>query len=289
MLALLEQHVREPRMRGQRLHRAAVRRDAAACVERAEANEQIARAGQRRGRRRVEPAQLFGGCAPCGEIERERHEVGDRDLRRRVRREAAVRALAPEPVANAGCRSAGAARALLGRGARDALRLEPAHAGGGIEEAAPLEPSVDDDAHAVDRQARLGDVGREHDLAAAAREQERAPRPARRERARRRAAARRRRRRARVRRAAAARRGGSRRRPAGTRAGRPSSSSSARWTARATAASIGSAPPGSDGQALAHVVHVDGEHAAEAFDDGRAAEQARNARAVDRRRHREHA
>ena len=131
------------------------------------ASEQVARAGQRRGRRRVEPAQLLGGRAPRGEIERERHQVRDRDLRRRVRGEAAVRALAPQPIADAGRRAARAARALLGRGARDALRLEPAHAGDGIEDAAPLEPRVDDDAHAVDRQARLGDVRREHDLAAA--------------------------------------------------------------------------------------------------------------------------
>ena len=37
------------------------------------------------------------------------------------------------------------------------------------------------------------------------------------------------------------------------------------------------------------VAHVDGEHAAAALDDGRAAEQLGDARAVDRGRHREHA
>jgi hypothetical protein len=47
------------------------------------------------------------------------------------------------------------------------LRLEAAHAGAGIEHAAPLEAGVDDRAHSFDREARLGDVGREHDLAPA--------------------------------------------------------------------------------------------------------------------------
>src|SRR6185503_20456864 len=80
--------------------------------------------------------------------------------------EAAVRALAPKAIAEAGRGAARAACALLGRGSRDALRLEPAHAGHGIEEAAALEARVDDDGDAVDRQARLRDVRREHDLAA---------------------------------------------------------------------------------------------------------------------------
>ena len=108
-----------------------------------------------------------GGRAPGREIERERHQVGDGDLGRGVRRQAAVGALAPQPITDPGRRAPRAARALLGRGARDALRLEPAHAADGIEDAAPLEAGVDDDAHAVDRDARLGDVRREHDLAAA--------------------------------------------------------------------------------------------------------------------------
>src|SRR5690606_38264061 len=90
----------------------------------------------------------------------------NRDLRRRVRGEAAVGALAPQSIADAWRRAARAARALLGRRARDALCLEPAHSRDGIEYAAPLEPGVDDDAHAVDRQARFGDVRGEHDFAA---------------------------------------------------------------------------------------------------------------------------
>jgi hypothetical protein len=56
---------------------------------------------------------------------------------------------------------------LFGRGARDALDFETIHSARWIEQAAPLEPRVDDDAHAVYRETRLGDVGGQHDLAAA--------------------------------------------------------------------------------------------------------------------------
>ena len=59
-------------MRGQRLHRAPVCRDAAAGVERAEPNQQVARAGERRRWRRIEPAQLLDRRSPGREIERER-------------------------------------------------------------------------------------------------------------------------------------------------------------------------------------------------------------------------
>ena len=199
--------------------------------------------------------------------------VGDGDLGRRVRREAAVRALAPQPIADAGRRAARAARALLGRGARDALRLEPAHAGDGIEHAAPLEPGVDDDAHAVDRQARLRDVRREHDLAAArARRRERRVLLAGRE-------------------LAVERQhvdvGAERELVAQppldaadlAGAGQEHEQVARRVRERALHGArdgrvdrLGAA--GQRGQALADVVHVDGEHAPEAFDDGRAAEQA---------------
>ena len=107
--------------------------------------------------------------APAGEFECERREIGLEDLRRRLRQQRRVLRLAPQSVADAGCRAPCATAALVGRRARDAHGLEPAHPGRRIEALASLEPGVDHDAHAVDREARLGDVGGEHDLAAATR------------------------------------------------------------------------------------------------------------------------
>src|SRR5256885_11392720 len=62
--------------------------------------EQIPRAAQLRGGRRVEPAQRRGiPCAPARQLQRQRREVGVQDLRRSERRQTRVRALAPCPVA----------------------------------------------------------------------------------------------------------------------------------------------------------------------------------------------
>ena len=138
-LARLEQHVRQPRMRGKFLHRAAVRGDLPGVIERAE----------RRSRSRALASVAAGGAssqrsapasrAPHRQIERERREIRDADFRRRVRGETALGALAPQPIAHARRRATRAARALLGRGARDALHFEPVHAARRIEQAAPLE------------------------------------------------------------------------------------------------------------------------------------------------------
>ncbi len=147
------------------MQRAAMRGHAARVVERLEPAQQVARGCERRARRRVEPVERARVRAPDRELERERREIGRRDLGRCMRRERALRALAPDSIADAGRGAAGPAGALLGRGARDPLRLEPAHARARIEHAAPLEARIDDGADAVDREAGLGDVGREHDLA----------------------------------------------------------------------------------------------------------------------------
>src|SRR5690606_7426161 len=58
---------------------------------------------------------------------------------------------------------------LHGRRPGDPPGLEPAHARSRIEDARADEARIDDDADAFDREARLGDVGREHDLALAGR------------------------------------------------------------------------------------------------------------------------
>ena len=162
----LEQQVRQARVQRQARHLAPVRADAPLPIERPQACEQVARARQLRRRRRVEPAQRRRvPRAPAGELQRERRQIRIEDLRRRVGGERGVRTLAPGAVAHPGLRAAGAPLALLGGRARDALGLQAPHAGGRIEARAPRQARVDHDGHALDGEAGLGDVGREHDLA----------------------------------------------------------------------------------------------------------------------------
>ena len=85
------------------------------------------------------------------------------DLGGAVRRAAAVLDLRPQPVGDARLDASGPAGALVGRVAADRHRRQPGHAGRRVEARRPGEPAVDDDAHALDGQRRLGDVGRQHD------------------------------------------------------------------------------------------------------------------------------
>lgn len=71
----------------------------------------------------------------------------------------------PQPKAHARRLPASAAAALLGRGARDLDGDKTARAGARIEARAAGEAAVDHYRHPFDREARLGDVGGEHDLA----------------------------------------------------------------------------------------------------------------------------
>ncbi len=179
-VARLRQHVREPRMRAHSRKRAAVSRDAIVGVDRLQAPQQIARLREMRGRRRVEPAQgaRIGG-APDAELERERREVRVQDLGFGPRVQRELRALRPEAVANARRQAAGAAAALIRRGLRYFRGDEPAHPGCRIEFSIAAQARVDDDPHALDREAGLGDRGREHDFAHDPASARRAPRPAR--------------------------------------------------------------------------------------------------------------
>ena len=188
--------MREPRMRAQPLHRAAVRRDATVHVERAEpAQESRALASVAAGGASSQRSSS-AGVPQAARSSASGTRSAYSDLGGRIGCEGALRALAPQSIADARGRAAGAARALLGGRARDALRLESAHAGHGIEHAAPLE------ARSRRRRARRRSSGSSRRCWSRARPcggrraPARAPHPAGRERARRRAAARRRRRRA---------------------------------------------------------------------------------------------
>src|SRR5580698_10580232 len=149
-------------------HLTAVRGDAPVRIKRAQFFEYVACTGQHGGRRCVEPTQSARITrAPASKLQRQRNEVCLYDLGRRERCEASMRAFAPCAIGDTGLRATCPTLPLVRGGARDALRLEPTHARGGIEYRATDESGVDHDAYALDGQTRLGDVGSEHDFACA--------------------------------------------------------------------------------------------------------------------------
>ncbi len=162
-------HVSKPRVRTERRHGAALRRDASVGINRVESLEQIARLRERRSRWQVEPAQLRRiRYAPLRELECERRQIGLQYFGRPVCRERSVFRLGPETHADTRSQSPGAPTTLIRRRTRAAHGIETAHPRRWIETIAALEPAINNHTDAFNRQARLSDVGRQYDLALAA-------------------------------------------------------------------------------------------------------------------------
>ncbi len=136
-------------------------------VERAQPHQQPPGLVQGAGRGRVEERQVAGVGAPHRQLQRQPGEVGLADLRLPVAPAGRVLDLGPQPHRHARSEAPGPPRPLVGRRARGGDRLQPGEAGGGVEQRRPGQPGVDHDAHPLDRQAGLGDVGGQHHLAAA--------------------------------------------------------------------------------------------------------------------------
>ena len=150
-------------MQRQRRHFAAERGDHALRIQRPKPLQQFARLRQHRRGRGINPGQARGiRAAPQRQVERQRREIRLADLGGRECGEARMRTLAPQPVTAPGRGAAGATGALVSGRARDARDFQPAHAGRRIEARAPRESCVDDHGHAGDGHAGLGDVGRQH-------------------------------------------------------------------------------------------------------------------------------
>ncbi len=162
-----DQHVAEARRGRQAPDLAAMRRDAAGFVDRAERTQQLGGVTPGRRGRRIEQGQLRHVGAPGRQLKGEARQVGGEDFRRVVRRQRGMLVAAPQAVGRAGAETAGAAGALVGAGARDALRLQAIGASAEVEAGDARIAAVDHGAHALHRQAGLGDVGGENDLAAA--------------------------------------------------------------------------------------------------------------------------
>ena len=121
---------------------------------------------QRGARWRIEEGECRRiGDAPERAIERETGKIGGEDLRRGIGLKTAVRGLLPQAITNAGLGAPRAPASLIGVRPADADGLEPREADVGLVDRNAHEPAVDDDAHAFDRERRLGDRGGEHDLA----------------------------------------------------------------------------------------------------------------------------
>ncbi len=159
-----EQHRGQTWMRAEREHPPAQCGDRSA-VERAQALQQLARGGERSRRRCVDEAQV--GVAPRGQFQCEAGEFDLCDFRAALRLQALR--FRPQPVRPSLRDAAGAAGALVGRGLRDVDHVQAREATVGVVARLAREPGVDHHAHAGERHAGFGDVGGEHDAAAAVR------------------------------------------------------------------------------------------------------------------------
>ena len=109
-----------------------------------------------------------GSATPQAAQSRSRtREIGVEDFGRREGWKRGRRGVLPQPVANSGADPAGAPASLIGRSARDPHRLEPGDADIGLVHRNAGEAAIDHDADIGEREARLGDRGREHELAPA--------------------------------------------------------------------------------------------------------------------------
>ena len=139
-------------------------------VDRLELTQQLAGMLERCGGRSVEPIEIARVRDTGGrEVERERREVGVKNLWRRAIEQLERVVFEPEAIADAGSGASGATAPLVGRGLRHAHRIEARHSRGRIEARDARVPRIDHDADALDREARLGDRGREDDLSPAVR------------------------------------------------------------------------------------------------------------------------
>ena len=164
----IHDHPRQPWRQRQFAQALAFSGDPAVGIERAEFAEQTARLLQRRRRRRIEKCQCRGiADTPLREVEHQRGQIGGKDFGLGVGRERRGLRLIPQPVTDAGLGAAGAAAALIDRGARGAHGLQPRQTNVGLVARHPRHPGIDHDADTLDGQRGLRDRGRQHHLALA--------------------------------------------------------------------------------------------------------------------------
>jgi hypothetical protein len=136
--------------------------------ERAEGEQPAARLVDGGGGRRIEPFEVARiGDSPQGAVEQERGKVRFQNLGRVEARQGGGRRLLPQAVDGPRRLAAGAAGALGHRRLARPLGHQPGDPRGPVVARPAGEAGVDDDPHAVERQAGLGDRGGENHLAPA--------------------------------------------------------------------------------------------------------------------------
>lgn len=169
-LAGADQHMGEPRRQREAGDGLAVRGRAGVGVDRFQCRQADARFGDGGVWRRVEPGELARvGDAPDGAIQRQRGQVRFEDFGRVEAGKAGGRGLFPQAIGDPRHLSRGAAGALGDGGLAGAFGDEAGHAGGAVVTRPAREARIDHHRNTVERQARLGDRRRQHDLAAAVR------------------------------------------------------------------------------------------------------------------------
>ena len=164
----IHDHAGEPRRQRQRAQALTFISDPAIRIERAKLTQQAARLLQRGRRRRIEKGQRCGiAHAPLREVEHQRGEIGAENFGLRVGGERCGLWLVPQPIADAGFGTAGAAAALINRGARGANGFQSGQADVRLVTRNARHPGIDHDPEAFDGQRGLRDRGRQYHLAVA--------------------------------------------------------------------------------------------------------------------------
>ncbi len=165
-----DDHAREPRRQGKGAQAASGLGKAPVRPDRGEVAQHRAGLVQGRRGRRIQEGQRAGiGDAPFGAIEHQPGQVRRDDLGAGEGLERAGPGLGPEPPAHARLGPARPTPALVHGGPGGAGGHEPGQPEAGLVDRHPRETGIDHDAHALDGQRGLGDAGGEHDLAGAER------------------------------------------------------------------------------------------------------------------------
>lgn len=106
---------------------------------------------------------------PARQLQGQARQVRLEDFRTAIGRQLFVLVLGPQAITHARLQAPGPTGALGGAGPGNTLGVEAGHAAARVETRHPRQPGIDHHAHAVDGQAGLGDVGRQHHFALARR------------------------------------------------------------------------------------------------------------------------
>ncbi|MNJ33844.1 hypothetical protein D3C77_285340 [compost metagenome] len=113
----------------------------------------------------IKPAQLIRGDAPARQLQGQPGEVGLKYLGATVGGQLLMLGLGPQSITHPRLKATGTTGTLGGAGSGDTLGVEAGHAAARVEARHTRQAGIDHHAHAINGQAGLGNVGRQHHLA----------------------------------------------------------------------------------------------------------------------------